>query len=290
MGGVNIKTIAHKNPQEFLSLTESLLMQDEVINNLPLGILKRLVDGGTGNTEPLMVAITDDDAVRMCLLKTTSHLVISAPKDEHLVDAADKAVEYVLTELAGEVEIDSVIGQLDIADAFVDSWQQRTGGRVSVEMGQRIYRLDKVTQVPSCPGEMRPAGEEDFEMAARWIHAFSAEAVEEITHGQARELARRHLREGSLFIWQDKQPVAMAASSRPSTNGIVINLVYTPPESRRKGYATACVAALSRHLLDKGYKFCSLYTDLANPTSNSIYMKIGYYPVADSVVYRLHKK
>lgn len=282
-----METVAFTKPREFLSLTEDFIMQDEVVNNLPLGILKRLVDGGSGEIEPLMAAVTDDGAIRMCLLKTTSHLILSAPKDEHLVDTADKAVEYVLTDLAGKVKVDSVIGQLDIANAFVESWQQRTGGRVSVEMEQRIYRLDQVSPVPACPGRMRPAGEEDFELAARWIYDFSAEAVDSITHDQARELARRHIREGSLFIWHDGQPVTMAASARPSANGIVINLVYTPPELRRKGYATACVAELSRHLLDKEYKFCSLYTDLANSTSNNIYMKIGYYPVADSIVYRL---
>ncbi len=284
-----MKAIAYKSPREFLSLVENFLMQDEVVNNLPLGILKRLVDQGTGDTEPLMVAIKDGETLRMCLLKTTSHLVVSAPKDQYLADAADKAVDYILTHLAGKVKIDSVIGQLDTADAFADSWQRRTDGRVSVEMQQRIYRLDKVNPPPPCPGQMRQAEEKDFELAAQWIYDFSTEAVESITHGQARELARRHLREKSLFIWQDKQPVTMAASVRPSANGIVINLVYTPPEHRKRGYATACVAALTQHLLDKGYKFCSLYTDLANPTSNSIYMKIGYYPVTDSIVYRLHK-
>ena len=41
------------------------------------------------------------------------------------------------------------------------------------------------------------------------------------------------------------------------------------------------MAGLSRLLLDGGRASCTLYTDLANPTSNSIYAKIGYRPVAD---------
>ncbi len=65
----------------------------------------------------------------------------------------------------------------------------------------------------------------------------------------------------------------------------MVNLVYTPPELRGKGYATNCVAALSQKLLDDGYKFCSLFTDLSNPTSNDIYSKIGYNPIADFIVY-----
>jgi predicted GNAT family acetyltransferase len=64
---------------------------------------------------------------------------------------------------------------------------------------------------------------------------------------------------------------------------MTVSGVYTPPELRCKGYATSCVAELSRNILQSGKKFCMLYTDLANPTSNSIYMKIGYWPVCDSV-------
>ena len=82
-------------------------------------------------------------------------------------------------------------------------------------------------------------------------------------------------------VWDNGQPVAMAAKVRPTRNGMTISLVYTPPEQRRHGYATACVAALSQQLLDEGWQFCTLFTDLANPTSNSIYQKIGYQPVAD---------
>ena len=66
---------------------------------------------------------------------------------------------------------------------------------------------------------------------------------------------------------------------------MTVGLVYTPPELRRKGYATACVAGVCREILKSGYDFCALYTDLSNPTSNSIYIKIGFKPVCDSVQY-----
>ena len=73
----------------------------------------------------------------------------------------------------------------------------------------------------------------------------------------------------------------MAGFSGATPNGIRVNLVYTPPEYRKKGYATSCVAALSQTLLDQGRKYCFLFTDLANPTSNHIYQTIGYQPVCD---------
>jgi predicted GNAT family acetyltransferase len=64
-------------------------------------------------------------------------------------------------------------------------------------------------------------------------------------------------------------------------SGIRIGPVYTPPELRGRGYASALVAELTRRLIAGGRQFCFLFTDLANPTSNSIYQRVGYRPVTD---------
>jgi predicted GNAT family acetyltransferase len=76
------------------------------------------------------------------------------------------------------------------------------------------------------------------------------------------------------------------AVGREVAQGVVrLSGVYTPPEKRKHGYAAACVHALSKHLRDRGYR-CILYTDLGNPTSNSIYRRIGYKAVAEALRYR----
>jgi predicted GNAT family acetyltransferase len=82
-------------------------------------------------------------------------------------------------------------------------------------------------------------------------------------------------------VWDDGGPRAMAATARPTPGGIAVNSVFTPPAGRGRGYATALVAALSRRMLADGRRFCVLFTDLANPTSNAIYARIGYRPVRD---------
>lgn len=120
-----------------------------------------------------------------------------------------------------------------------------------------------------------------------WIRAFTSEAIgENEPKPNYRDICDRRLRQNSLYLWQNDVPVSMAGFSGATPNGIRINAVYTPPEYRRKGYASSCVAALSRSLLNKGHKYCFLFTDLANPTSNSIYQKIGYKPVCDVSNYR----
>ena len=83
-------------------------------------------------------------------------------------------------------------------------------------------------------------------------------------------------------LWEDGAQVSFAAYGGPTPNGIRIGPVYTPPKLRGRGYATALVADLSQRLLDEGRRYCFLYTDLANPTSNAIYERIGYVRVGES--------
>lgn len=77
----------------------------------------------------------------------------------------------------------------------------------------------------------------------------------------------------------------MVGATGPTPNGIRIGPVYTPQDERRKGYGSACTAAVSQKMLDEGRRFCFLYTDIENPTSNKIYQNIGYRPIVDCDLY-----
>nr|WP_276538695.1 GNAT family N-acetyltransferase [Murimonas intestini] len=88
-----------------------------------------------------------------------------------------------------------------------------------------------------------------------------------------------------LYVLEDNGiPVSMAGYTREMQTAIGVAFVYTPPYYRGKGYASSCVAQISQIALDKGFTKCVLYTDLLNPISNSIYKKIGYRPVCDSLM------
>ncbi len=75
----------------------------------------------------------------------------------------------------------------------------------------------------------------------------------------------------------------MVGAGRETPNGVCISAVYTPPQCRRRGYASIATAELSQRLLDSGKRFCCLYTDIDYPTSNAIYHAIGYTPVQDAL-------
>ena len=133
---------------------------------------------------------------------------------------------------------------------------------------------------------------DDRELALRWVIAFADEALHEGGPGRDRAEVMFDYRLSSpsagILLWEDGgEPVSLAGWGGPTPNGIRVGPVYTPPELRGRGYATALTAELSQRLLDGrlfegGRRFCFLYTDLANPTSNAIYERIGYRRVAES--------
>ena len=102
------------------------------------------------------------------------------------------------------------------------------------------------------------------------------------------EGVRRTIDEGNVHLWVDAGPVSLAARGRRLPHGSSVGPVYTPPDKRGRGYASACVAALSQAILDGGADYCTLFTDLANPTSNRIYQRLGYQPLCDFTEYRFH--
>ncbi len=214
-------------------------------------------------------------------------VVLYAPADD-----PTEALQALAEELiAGDYPVPECIGPKKVSDTFVQIWSDRTGCAAVLKMALRVYELRRVNLPYGVAGSARQAEIKDLDLLAHWTHLYSAEIGGPATAEQDRTAAERVISEGKLLLWVHQgKPVSMAAAYRPTQNGIAIGRVFTPAEHRGHGFASACVAQLSQRQLDAGRQFCCLYTDLANPTSNSIYQKIGYKPVADSSAYRFEEK
>jgi predicted GNAT family acetyltransferase len=90
---------------------------------------------------------------------------------------------------------------------------------------------------------------------------------------------------GRLWVWDDGGPVAMARHTAVVAGVSRVGWVFTPPARRGRGYARACVGHLSAHLHAR-HVAVVLYADLANPTSNRLYQRLGYEAVAEVLHYR----
>jgi predicted GNAT family acetyltransferase len=174
-----------------------------------------------------------------------------------------------------------VIGPAETAHAFATVWISMAGGKFRLLRHERVYELRRVTHPTGVPGRLRVATEADIALVAEWLQAFHQELDMEFNVERSIEHARQRIDQRVIYLWDHDAPVSLAGRPRHTAHGMSIGPVYTPPEFRRRGYAGACVAVLSQQMLDAGWEFCVLFTDLANPTSNSVYQKIGYRPVCD---------
>ena len=153
-------------------------------------------------------------------------------------------------------------------------------------MSERVYQLTEVQPVPSVPGRARPATLDDRDLVIAWLEAFRLEAFGDAEPGSVVADADRWLaRRGRAPPVAGRRRCLAGGTGGRTPNGIRIGPVYTPPDARRRGYASALVAAISQAELDAGRRFCFLFTDLANPTANHIYQAIGYAPVRDVEAY-----
>jgi uncharacterized protein len=141
--------------------------------------------------------------------------------------------------------------------------------------------------VPPAPGASRPAGRTDLPLLLDWMRAFGDEVLYEgdPDRDDPRPMVEHRLTsaDAGFVVWEDDgEPVSLAGYGGRTPNGMRVGPVYTPADRRGRGYATTLVAELSQMLFDAGRRFCFLYTDLANPTSNAIYERIGYARVCES--------
>jgi len=274
-----MRAFRHRSPAAFLARAEAWLMRTEVENNVMLGLAMALRER-RGSPAPWLVTMESAGEVVACALRTP-------PRGLLLSRAAPDALECLLAELASEAgSLPSAIGPEPTAGDFARLWSSAWGRPARARVRQRLYELRRVLDAGRAEGRLRPAVEADFATVRRWVGAFLGEATPQDPASPA-ELARERLEAGRLFLWEDGRPVSMAGTTGGTPNGHRLSLVYTPPAARGRGYATACVAALSSRLLAAGAGYCCLYTDLANPISNAIYQRIGYRPIGDAAEYEL---
>lgn len=276
---------------EFATRVEPYLLAHEATHCLMLGLLSTLPRGPIPADEvPYMALVEAQGAVVLAAMRTPPfNVILSLIAPEHAAEPSD-ALRLIAGDLWSRYHdgLPGILAPATLSRLFAERWREHAGMAGHLAMQERIYELETVIPVSGVSGSYRRPTESDRDLLVRWLEAFAAEALGPIERLDAADWVDRYFATPSRggYLWEDGGvPVSFAAYGNPTAHGIRIGPVYTPPEHRGRGYASACVATLSQHLLESGRSFCYLFTDLANPTSNAIYQKIGYNPVNDVDVY-----
>lgn len=274
---MSIRIVKHDSARSFLSRAETWLIESEAENNLILGIVGRLAESEEDHPATLLATVESDGYVVGCAFRTP-------PYKLGLTRVPLKGIPPLVDVVAEDYDkLPGVLGPREEARYFSRIWCGPRALSFRPAMDQRIYRLDQLTEPDPWPdGVMRPAQEADKSLILDWLRHFFEETHMPVRN--AEEVTGRLVPEGSMYLWNaGGAVVAMAGVTGRTPNGVRIGFVYTPLEERQKGYGTAITAALTKTMLDKGKRFCFLFTDASNPTSNGIYQRLGYRPVADVV-------
>lgn len=279
----------YKDVHTFYNDTYDVFMRHETQNLIPLG---NLIIGHEGKDKTdwrdpvnwLMATVSDENGIQLTALMTPPHNITLYATDNIL---SQKTIECLVDGLKDH-DIPGVTTEKTLAEYFAKEYTARKGLKYKTTMSQRIYELKAVNPDIRKIGSVRLLEERDMHFFPYWLEAFYASSSYGNTEMSVPKDANPYLYRLStrkFYVLVDNGlPVSMAGYTRVMQTAIGVAYVYTPPYFRGRGYATSCVARISQMALDQGFTKCVLYTDLLNPTSNSIYQKIGYTPICDSLM------
>jgi predicted GNAT family acetyltransferase len=271
-----IHLTVHASAAEFLAAAGAFLNLSEAENSIVSISAARMVSGPTSDdSDAYFASVEHEGAVVAAALHSSSGSVM-------LTGASAPALRLLAADMAGRSRAPkSMVGPLAACETFAREWIARTGQRHALRFHLRHYELHRRPSLPRAPGHMRLPRQDEHDLLLAWQLAFIEEVSLPDDPARIQRVFARRLEQGTVRVWDDDGVVSLAGYGDGGTDVARVAPVFTPPEHRRRNYASALVGELSRELFEQGKRAMFLTTDVANPTSNSIYRKIGYLPAAD---------
>lgn len=263
-----------RDAEEFAAATSGLLSgteEQEMENNLAVGLIERLRRGDYKNA--FLLAVMENDRPVLAALMTPPRNLVLSRGEKGAIPLLVKEIQRKRLTVPG------IVGPADMAESFIAEWRRTTGQRIETRLKMTFYAVrDVVVPAKPVPGIFRQATKRDVAWLTDWLVRFAIDSnLDPYEQKRDEEGTAKKIELGLLYVWEENGvPKSIAGYMPVTANGARIGYVYTSPEERGKGYASACVARLSQKVLDSGRKWCCLFADMANPTSNGIYKRIGY--------------
>jgi uncharacterized protein len=279
----NLSVKVYPGPQQFLDELRPQLEEHELENSQV--IFKPKVWARDGVDGGYYAAVLDGDRLVYAGCWTLgNYMWLSwSPEDGSETEAQELLAKHVSTVESVVKGLNGYLGCEPGAKTFANAYAEATGRTVQVCRAMSTYKLTKVQWSEQCremvaKGVLRQTTlDDDMKVIGSWYKAFIDQCRLPLLSDEECEKAVTSLTKvGLIYLWcLDKQPVSMAFQLRPLKYGTSVAAVYTPPEFRKRGYASALMATFSDHLL-KSFQFVTLHADNDNPTSNRIYQEVGY--------------
>ena len=273
---------------QFLTRAGEFLRSRPALHTVHLTVTEALRSRGLriyGEGDPVFGVLEREGEVRAAFFRTPPGRLMLTPL------AAGEAIGLAAQLALRGDKLPGVMAELDTAAEFAKEWGRRTDSTADLHARQRLYRLGELTPPkPFPPGRPRIATANDREQLTRWYVEFTDDIGESGTSQDPGEWADARIAYGGITLWEtpDGTPVSMAGLTPKVAGQVRVAPVYTPADLRGRGYAGAVTVEVSGMARAAGADEVLLFTDLANPTSNALYQRIGYRPVEDFAGYDFH--
>jgi uncharacterized protein len=266
--------VRHASAESFLRAAGPLLMMAEAENNLIIGVAQGLARKPSVAVNPYLATVDDGTRTLACAVHIAPFKLLLTRADREPVIALARDAYDAVPELEG------ISGPDRSAADFAGEWKRLSGSPPQIGMRLRIHETRDVADLPMPAGRLRQAQPSDLDELTVWTRAFVKEAgiAEDV---DASAVVNGGITNGRLHVWDTGRPASMAAWSGKTPSGVRLHFIYTPPDLRRSGYATACVSALTLEQLRSGSAFCWIYTALSGSAPPNFLRRIGYRPVVD---------
>ncbi len=276
---------------KFYDLVLEFLVNREAEYSLLFSILNtiKINPSRYGEDKPILITVIEIEEIKLVALRTPPfNLALSFTDDLESITALTKEL------LIRNMELPGVVGFKAGADKFAKLWCNIKNLQLILIRNEKIFKLQTVAKETLGKRQLVAGDKSNQILILNWAKEFMLEALPEsddVSIKRNQNAIMEDIKKDKIFLLiEEEEVVSMARKAGKTPNGNLVNFVYTPLHLRNQGYATECVAKLSQILLEEGNNFCFLFTDLMNPTSNSIYQKIGYRPVIDVDEYKFLSK
>lgn len=265
----------HSDARAFLAHAGPWLKLAEVEHAMPLQSARAACMDDSHFQKPLYWAtIEEGEEIVGCAFRTPPYRLGITALPLETIPALIESVGAIYCSLSG------VAGPEPAASAFASAWTALRGGSWAVRARQRLLAHRAIVPTDQPPsGELRLASSADALLAQQWGQSFAHETG---LPGLDGALIARLIPARLLYFWDDGTPRCMLGVLRETRDAAAIGVLYTPPEFRDRGYATASVAAFSRRLLERGMSQSYFCLDPSNPAADSICWRLGYATVQET--------
>ncbi|SDP52167.1 FR47-like protein [Actinopolyspora xinjiangensis] len=281
-----MRVAPHDSFASFRRFAEPSYLTDPVRHTIPVTVLAEAREYEAG-TSPVLLTLHEAGTVLGAYFRTPPF-----PGDVGALPCSGSALPETVEALrAHDPEPGSLRGPAEFVDRISAEWCRQTGASRELRTRQRLYRLGTLDFPVEVDGEERGFFESDVTWLADWRAEYARDAGDVAIGTEPSERRLRSFMDSGRVpvLWSDGvRPVSMAFYTIPRRGMSRIGNVYTPSRFRRNGYGAAVTASAARRAWRAGASRIVLFADLANPTSNSVYLRLGFRPVHDTHEIALH--